>query len=263
MDGQDTGEMFCLITDLLDHVAYPAAQLAAAYAWRWTRVGDLPERSQICHHRCRALHRPDLPLAAPELIAAEHAAWICGTELIRALARTAARQAAPARKGRRAGQPVQPREISFTAARRAALASIRSGAATASLPAPMAGTFHRDTLRVLGKRRIVIDRDRHRDRKTKTRQAFPAPDVTSPRVPRSPRSASTDRQRPDRPPPRALSPFSDPCPNRRMRNRPPARSDSRATSLPITLRNQNPRPSRCPKNAVTNADHAEVHGIGS
>ena len=29
-------EMFCLITDLLDHVAYPAAQLAAAYAWRWT-----------------------------------------------------------------------------------------------------------------------------------------------------------------------------------------------------------------------------------
>jgi hypothetical protein len=28
--------MFCLITDLHDHAAYPAAQLAAAYAWRWT-----------------------------------------------------------------------------------------------------------------------------------------------------------------------------------------------------------------------------------
>ena len=27
--------MFCLVTDLHDHVAYPAAQLAAAYAWRW------------------------------------------------------------------------------------------------------------------------------------------------------------------------------------------------------------------------------------
>ena len=37
----------------------------------------------------------------------------------------------------------------------------------------MTGTFHRDTLRILGKRRIVIDRGRHRDRKTKTRQAFP------------------------------------------------------------------------------------------
>ena len=33
--GQDTGEMFCLITDLLDYVACPAADLAAAYAWRW------------------------------------------------------------------------------------------------------------------------------------------------------------------------------------------------------------------------------------
>ena len=110
----------------------------------------------------------------PALIAAEHAAWICGTELVRALARAAARHAAPAGKGRRAGQQVQPREISFTAARRAALASIRSGAATASLPAAMTGTFHRDTLHALGKRRIVIDRHRHRDRKTKTRQAFPS-----------------------------------------------------------------------------------------
>ena len=42
--------------------------------------------------------------ATPELITQEHAAWICGTELIRALARAAARQAAPARKGRLAGR---------------------------------------------------------------------------------------------------------------------------------------------------------------
>jgi hypothetical protein len=38
----------------------------------------------------------------------------------------------------------------------------------------MAVAFHRGTLRLLGKRRIVIDRHRHRDRKTKARQAFPA-----------------------------------------------------------------------------------------
>jgi hypothetical protein len=54
-----------------------------------------------------------------------------------ALARAAARNPAPARKGRLAGCKVQPRQISFTAARRAVLASIRSGAATASLPASM------------------------------------------------------------------------------------------------------------------------------
>lgn len=107
------------------------------------------------------------------MITQEHAAWICGTELIRALARAAARHAVPARKGRFAARKVHPRQISFTSARRAALASIRSGAATATLPAPMIRAFHRGTLHALGRRRIVIDRHRHRDRKTKARQAFP------------------------------------------------------------------------------------------
>jgi hypothetical protein len=110
----------------------------------------------------------------PDMIRQEHAAWITACELVRATARAAARAAAPARKGRRAGQPVHPREISFTAARRAAVTTTRAGAATASLPAAITTTRRRETLRDLGKRRIVIDRDRHRDRKTKTRQPFPA-----------------------------------------------------------------------------------------
>jgi hypothetical protein len=173
VDGQDTGELFCLITDLCDHVSYPAAQLAAAYAWRWTGSETSLKEAKSAITGAGPSSGPIFRSAAPELITQEHAAWICGTELIRALARAAARQAAPARKGRLAGQKVQPRQISFTAARRAAMASIRSGAATASLPAPMTWAFHRDTLRALGKRRIVIDRHRHRDRKTKARQAFP------------------------------------------------------------------------------------------
>jgi hypothetical protein len=171
--GQDTGEMFCLITDLHDHVAYPAAQLAAAYAWRWTGSETALKEAKSAITGAGPSAGPIFRSATPELIEQEHAAWICGTGLVRALARAAARNAAPAGKGRRAGQEVQPREISFTAARRAALASIRSGTATASLPATMAGAFHRHTLRALGKRRIVIDRHRHRDRKTKARQAFP------------------------------------------------------------------------------------------
>lgn len=173
VDGQDTGELFCLISDLLDHAVYPAAQLAAAYAWRWTGSETFLKEAKSAITGAGPSTGPIFRSATPELIAAEHAAWICGTELIRALARAAARQAAPARKGRLAGRKVQPRQISFTAARRAALASIRSGAATASLPAPMTRAFHRDTLHALGKRRIVIDRHRHRDRKTKARQAFP------------------------------------------------------------------------------------------
>ena len=85
----------------------------------------------------------------PDMIRQEHAAWITGTELVRAAARQAARLAIPARKGGRTGQSAHPREISFTAARRQA------------------------TLRDLGRRRVTIDR-RHRDHKTKARQAFPA-----------------------------------------------------------------------------------------
>ena len=33
--GRDTPELFCLITDLHDHEAYPAQTLARAYHWRW------------------------------------------------------------------------------------------------------------------------------------------------------------------------------------------------------------------------------------
>ena len=174
VDGQDTGEMFCLLTDLHDHVTYPAGQLAAAYAWRWAGSETSLKEAKSAITGAGPSAGPIFRSASPALITAEHAAWICGTELCRALARAAARTAAPAGKGRLAGQKVQPRQISFTAARRAVLASIRSGAATASLPAPMAATFRRDILRALGKHRIVIDRHRHRERKTKTRQAFPA-----------------------------------------------------------------------------------------
>ena len=86
----------------------------------------------------------------------------------------AARPAAPARKGRRAGQPVQPREISFTAARRAAITGIRNGDRHRQPARPLTTARRQATLRDLGKRRVTIDRDRHRDRKTKARQAFPA-----------------------------------------------------------------------------------------
>ena len=57
-------------------------------------------------------------------------------ELARATARAAAAIAVPAGKGKHAGQPVHPRQISFTAARRAIIATTRAGTATASLPAP-------------------------------------------------------------------------------------------------------------------------------
>ena len=111
--------------------------------------------------------------ASPALVTQEHAAWVTAVDLARATARAAAAVAVPARRGRRAGQPVHPREISFTAARRAVIASVRSGAATASLPAQVIITRHERILASLARRRVQVDRCRHRDRKTKARPAFP------------------------------------------------------------------------------------------
>jgi hypothetical protein len=68
---------------------------------------------------------------------------------------------------------VHPREISFTAARRAVVASVRSGAATAGLPAALTGANRDTILAGLARRRVQVDRCRHRDRKTKARLGFP------------------------------------------------------------------------------------------
>ena len=64
--------------------------------------------------------------------------------------------------GPRGGQPVHPREISFTAAHRAVLAAIRHGAAG-----------YQTLTSAISRCRIVIDRNRHRARKAKARPAFP------------------------------------------------------------------------------------------
>lgn len=69
---------------------------------------------------------------------------------------------------------MHPRQISVTAARRAVIASTRSGAATASLPAPAIEATRGAILAALARRRVVVDRNRHRDRKTKARLGFPA-----------------------------------------------------------------------------------------
>ena len=111
--------------------------------------------------------------ASPALIAQEHAAWVIAVELARATARAAAAVAVPARRGRRAGQPVHPRQISFTAARRAVIASVRSGAATASLPAALTAANRDAIVAGLARRRVQVDRHRHHDRKTKARPGFP------------------------------------------------------------------------------------------
>ena len=172
--GSDAPELFCLITDLHDHQAYPAEALARAYHWRWIGSETCLKEAKSAISGAGPSTGPMLRSCSPALVAQEHAAWVTAVELARAVARAAAAVAVPARRGRRAGQPVHPREISFTAARRAVIASVRSGAATASLPAARTAANRDAILAGLARRRVQVDRHRHRDRKTKARPGFPA-----------------------------------------------------------------------------------------
>jgi hypothetical protein len=169
----DAPELFCLITDLHDHHAYPAQVLAEAYHWRWIGSETALREAKSTIHGAGPSTGAILRSGCPALIAQEHAAWITATELVRATGRAAAALATPARRGPRAGQPVHPREISFTAARRAAIATTRAGTATASLPTALATASRHATLTELARRRVLVDRHRHRDRKTKARLGFP------------------------------------------------------------------------------------------
>ncbi len=171
---RDAPELFCLITDLDDHVTYAAETLARAYHWRWVGSETCLKEAKSAISGAGPSTGPMLRSQSPGLVAQEHAAWATAVELARATARAAAAVAAPARRGRRAGQPVHPREISFTAARRAVIASVRSGVATVSLPVQMITARREHTLAGLARRRVQVDRCRHRDRKTKARPGFPA-----------------------------------------------------------------------------------------
>ncbi len=157
VEGQEVPEMFCLVTDLAGIEEYPAPELARLYKWRW-------DGSETALREAKASldgAGPMLRSGSPDLIRQELAAWAAATEMTRGVARDAAAAAAPARKGRRAGQPVRPREISHVRTRRAVTAAIRAGRAC-----------YQALTREIAKYRVIVDRNRHRARKSKSPSSF-------------------------------------------------------------------------------------------
>ena len=155
--GQDVPEMFCLITDLTDIAEYPARELAALYRWRWDGSETALREAKASLNGAGPGTGPMLRSGTPGLVRQELAAWAAATEMTRGVALAAV----PARKGRRAGQPVRPREISHARTRRAVLTAIRAGR-----------TGYETLTRAIGKYRTVADRNRHRARKSKSPSSF-------------------------------------------------------------------------------------------
>jgi hypothetical protein len=172
LDGQTTPELFCLITDLLDHQAHPAHVLAAAYRWRWDGSETALREAKSALRGAGPGTGAFLRSTSPALVAQEHAAWIIATELVHAATRSAAAIARPFHKGPRVGQAVAARHLSFTTARRTLITSVRTGAATAGLPEGTTTAAHRRTLGTIAVARVTTDRHRHRPRKIKSGQVF-------------------------------------------------------------------------------------------
>ena len=162
VEGQDVPEMFCLVTDLMDIREYPAAELAALYKWRWDGSETALREAKASLDGAGPSAGPMLRSGSPGLVRQELAAWAAGNEMTRGVARAAALAAAPARKGRRAGQRVQAREISHGRTRRAVTAAIRAGRTSCTA-----------LTRELAKYRTVIDRNRHRAPQGQVRQHLP------------------------------------------------------------------------------------------
>ena len=162
VEDQEVPEMFCLVTDLLDCREYPAADLAALYKWRWDGSETALREAKASLRGAGPSAGPMLRSGSPDLVRQELAAWAAAAEMTRGVARAAALAAVPARKGRRAGMPVQAREISHARARRAVTAAIRAGK-----------TSYTALARELARCRTVTDRNRHRARKAKCASTFP------------------------------------------------------------------------------------------
>src|SRR6266704_1442475 len=155
VEGQEVPEMFCLVTDLMDHGEYPAPELAALYKWRWDGSETALREAKAPLRGAGPGTGPMLRSGSPDLVRQELAAWAAAVGLTRGVARDAALAAAPARKGRRAGLPVRTRDLSFARAVRAVLSAIRLG-----------NSCYQAVTSEIAEYRNAVDRDRHRARKS-------------------------------------------------------------------------------------------------
>ena len=162
VEGQEVPEMFCLVTDLMDWEEYPGPGLAALYPWRWDGSETALREAKAPLRGAGPGTGPMLRSGSPDLVRQEIAAWAAGTAMTRGVILDAAVAAVPARKGRRAGLTVRPRDLSFARGLRAVLSAIRLGR----------DCYQAVTSEIAGYRNAV-DRDRHRARKSKSPSSFP------------------------------------------------------------------------------------------
>jgi len=162
VEGQQVPEMFCLVTDLMDWEDYPGPELAALCRRRWDGSETALREAKAPLRGAGPGTGPMLRSCSPDLVRQEIAARAAGTGMTRGVLLDAALAAAPARKGRRAALAVRPRDLSFARALRAVLSAIRLG-----------HDCYQAVTSEIGGYRNVVDRGRHRARKSKSPSSVP------------------------------------------------------------------------------------------
>jgi hypothetical protein len=146
----------------MDWEDYPGPELASLYKWRWDGSETALREAKAPLRGAGPGTGPMLRSGSPDLVRQELAAWAAATGLTRGVVLDAALAAVPARKGRRAGLTVRPRDLSHARAVRAVLSAIRLGNACCQAVTSEIGRY-----------RNVVDRGRHRARKSKSPSSFP------------------------------------------------------------------------------------------
>jgi hypothetical protein len=182
--GGTVSELYCLATTLLDHQQFPAEQVREAYPQRWSASETTIGENKTTVTGAGPSTGPALRSGEPDLVRQEFWAWLTGAQLVRksgAATLTATATGADTAPGSRA-RPVSTDQISFTAMRREAARSMVQTLVTATTSPAVLTTLADATSRAALGTLIVTGRQRHSDRRQKSRPGFPHTQVTTPTV---------------------------------------------------------------------------------
>jgi hypothetical protein len=161
-DGTGVSELFCLVTTLTDHLAYPAADIAELYPKRWSAAETTIGENKSTITDAGPSRGPILRSETPDLVKQELWAWLAATQTVRRAARAAAQTTTG----------ISTDQISFTTMRREATRSMTQTAVTAtSTPTDCQAAATRAAHGVLANL-LVTGRDRHSPRKRKYQPRF-------------------------------------------------------------------------------------------
>ena len=179
--GETVSELYCLASMLLDHQKFPAEAIREAYPQRWSASETTIGENKTTVTGAGPSTGPALRSGEPDLARQEFWAWLTGAQLVRKSGAATLTTTAANTAGSRT-QPAGTDQISFTAMRREATRSMVQTQVTATTsPAVLARLAEAAGCAALGTL-IVTGRQRHSNRRQKSRPGFPHTRVTTPTV---------------------------------------------------------------------------------